>query len=140
MADAVSDRWKKLHGSIPALITPFRDGLVDHEALGALADRQIRRGSAGLVAAGSTGEALSLTETEYRAVLNTAVTATRRRVPVIAGVSAASTELATAPARAAERAKGALHFGGLPVYLRPPPAGARNNPRGGAGVSVRVSP
>src|SRR3546814_5633790 len=42
MADAVSDRWKKLHGSIPALITPFRDGLVDHEALTALADRQIR--------------------------------------------------------------------------------------------------
>src|SRR3546814_19750904 len=104
MADAVSDRWKKLHGSIPALITPFRDGLVDHEALTALADRQIRRGSAGLVAAGSTGEARSLTETEHRGVLNSAATAARRRGPVIAGVRAASTEQATAAARADERA------------------------------------
>ncbi|MFC3675294.1 4-hydroxy-tetrahydrodipicolinate synthase [Ferrovibrio xuzhouensis] len=119
MADAVSSRWKKLRGSIPALITPFRDGMVDHEALVTLADRQIRRGSAGLVAAGSTGEALSLTETEYRAVLTTVVTAARRRVPVIAGVSAASTELAIATARAAERADVDLLLCSMPYYLRP---------------------
>src|SRR3546814_10826076 len=66
MADAVSDRWKKLHGSIPALITPFRDGLVDHEALTTLAERQIRRGSAGLVAAGRSEEHTSELQSTMR--------------------------------------------------------------------------
>jgi 4-hydroxy-tetrahydrodipicolinate synthase len=119
MADLVGGRWKKLRGSIPALVTPFRDGLVDHAALAALADRAIRRGSSGVLAAGSTGEALSLTETEYRAVLDTVVAAARRRVPVLAGISAASTELAVAMARTAARADVDLLLCGMPYYLRP---------------------
>jgi len=119
MADLLGSRWKKLRGSIPALITPFRDGAIDSDAMAALVDRQIRRGSSALVVAGSTGEALSLADREYRQLLDIAVAAARSRVPVIAGISAASTDRAIAMAREAERADAALLLCGMPYYLRP---------------------
>jgi hypothetical protein len=49
-----------LHGSVTALATPFRAGQLDVPALAALTERQLRRGTAGLVACGSTGEAAAL--------------------------------------------------------------------------------
>ena len=44
------------HGSIPALVTPFKNNTLDHDAYMALVERQIISGSSGLVPVGTTGE------------------------------------------------------------------------------------
>ena len=56
-----------LHGSVTALVTPFRGSRVDEDALGHLVERQILRGTAALVACGSTGEAATLSRPRARA-------------------------------------------------------------------------
>jgi 4-hydroxy-tetrahydrodipicolinate synthase len=74
-----------LRGAYTALITPFKDGAVDHAALAALVERQIAGGIDGLVPCGTTGEAATMSEEERLATIRTVVEAARGRVPVIAG-------------------------------------------------------
>jgi len=78
-------------GSCCAIVTPFREGDVDYDSLGVLIDRQITGGTAALVVCGTTGEAPSLTDDEYKNVVEYAVSRVSGRVPVIAGVGSAST-------------------------------------------------
>lgn len=78
-------------GSACALVTPFRDGEVDRESLGRLIDRQIEGGTAALVICGTTGEAPSLSDEEYKDILEYTVIRTGKRIPVIAGAGGAST-------------------------------------------------
>ncbi|MEL6957269.1 MAG: dihydrodipicolinate synthase family protein, partial [Pseudomonadota bacterium] len=52
------------HGSIPALVTPFREGSVDEAAFEALVERQISAGSGALVPMGTTGETSTLSHDE----------------------------------------------------------------------------
>lgn len=68
------------------LVTPFKEGKVDHAALGALARRLAAGGIAGVVVCGSTGEAAALSEDEQLAALDTVAAATPE-VPRIMGVS-----------------------------------------------------
>jgi 4-hydroxy-tetrahydrodipicolinate synthase len=72
-------------GSIPALITPFRDGAVDEAALRRLVEWQIESGSTALVACGTTGEASTLDNDEHHRVIAIVVEQAAGRVPVIAG-------------------------------------------------------
>jgi 4-hydroxy-tetrahydrodipicolinate synthase len=69
-----------------ALVTPFKDGQVDHPALSRLVQKLKREGAAGFVACGSTGEAAALDEAEQLAVLDT-VLAASGGLPVVMGVS-----------------------------------------------------
>ncbi|HEY3054511.1 MAG TPA: dihydrodipicolinate synthase family protein, partial [Thermoanaerobaculia bacterium] len=62
-----------LRGSYTPVVTPFRSGKVDYEQFAALIERQIAGGSHGVVVAGSTGEATSLTVTEREELFKTAV-------------------------------------------------------------------
>ncbi len=81
----------RLHGAWTALITPFeRDGL-DLATFQEMIDHQIGSGIGGLVVCGPTGETPTLTDDEYRQVLETAVTTTAGRVPVIAGTGTSGT-------------------------------------------------
>jgi 4-hydroxy-tetrahydrodipicolinate synthase len=83
-----------LRGAYTPLITPFKSGAVDHASFAALIEFQIAQGSDGLVVATATGEPFSLSLAERRALLETAVTVTRERVPIVAatgGVSLAET-------------------------------------------------
>ena len=68
-----------------AVITPFRDGIVDEEALRAHVERQIDSGVDGLVPCGSTGESATLSHVEHRQVVEIVIDAAAGRVPVIAG-------------------------------------------------------
>ena len=52
-------------GSMPALITPFKNGKVDFDALKHLVDWQITEGSHGLVPVGTTGESATLSHSEH---------------------------------------------------------------------------
>ncbi len=74
-----------------ALITPFRDGQVDEEALRAHVERQIEAGIDGVIPCGSTGESATLSHLEHRRVVEIVVDAAKGRVPVIAGTGSNST-------------------------------------------------
>jgi 4-hydroxy-tetrahydrodipicolinate synthase len=74
-----------------ALITPFRSGQVDEEALRAHVERQIEAGVNGLIPCGSTGESATLSHLEHRRVVEIVVEAARGRVAVIAGTGSNST-------------------------------------------------
>src|SRR5688572_25841300 len=80
-----------VHGSIPALITPFRSGIVDERAFQALVERQIAEGSHGLVPCGTTGENVTLSLKEHRRVVELCVEAAGRKAPVIAGAGSNNT-------------------------------------------------
>lgn len=108
-----------LKGSITALITPMHGGRVDDDALAALCDRQVQRGSAALVVCGSTGEAASLLPSEHMRVIRIAVEAAASRVPVIAGCGAPATDAATALAGIAVRSGAAALLCAPPPYVRP---------------------
>jgi 4-hydroxy-tetrahydrodipicolinate synthase len=72
-------------GSIPALVTPFRDGSIDEEAFRRLVDWQIEQGSSALVPCGTTGESATLSNAEHHRVIEICVEQAAGRVPVIAG-------------------------------------------------------
>lgn len=72
-------------GSIPALVTPFRDGAFDEKAFRRLVDWQIENGSSALVPCGTTGEASTLSNAEHHRVIEVCVEQAAGRVPVIAG-------------------------------------------------------
>jgi 4-hydroxy-tetrahydrodipicolinate synthase len=78
-------------GSMPALVTPFKNGSVDFDALKHLVEWHIEQGSHGLVPMGTTGESPTVTHEEHDAVVETVVKTTAGRVPVIAGAGSNST-------------------------------------------------
>lgn len=68
------------------LVTPFKDGAVDHPALARLTTTLAAQGVAGFVACGSTGEAAALDKDEQLAVLETVLSAAQG-LPVVMGLS-----------------------------------------------------
>src|SRR4029077_19871219 len=93
----------KFHGSMPALVTPFKDGAFDEQAYRALIDWQITSGSHGLVSVGTTGESPTLTHEEHYRAVDICIDEARGRVPVIAGAGSNNTAEAIELARHAER-------------------------------------
>ncbi len=83
---------EKLKGCYTALITPFRNGKIDEDAFRKLIDFQIKEGIDGLLVAGSTGEASSLSQNEYFNLIKICTETVRERVPVICGSGTNSTE------------------------------------------------
>ena len=57
------------HGSIPALVTPFKNGEVDRDTFAKLVERQIEGGSGALVPVGTTGETSTLRHEEHKRVV-----------------------------------------------------------------------
>jgi 4-hydroxy-tetrahydrodipicolinate synthase len=79
-------------GSIPALITPFRDGKVDEKALADLVNWHVAEGSHGVVAVGTTGETPTLSHEEHERCIEIVVDTAARRIPVIASAGSNNTE------------------------------------------------
>ena len=107
-----------LHGVLPALITPFTDDgeAIDVESLGAIVERLIAGGVAGLVPGGSTGEFTTLTHDERRRLVEATVAAADGRVPVVAGTGALSTRETVALSVHAEQAGAAAVMVVPPFY------------------------
>ena len=82
----------KLHGTLTALVTPFRDGVVDEDALRNLIEFQLREGIDGIVPCGSTGEAATLSYEEHERVMALTVKWVAGKVPVIPGTGSNSTK------------------------------------------------
>ena len=88
----------RVKGSIPPLITPFRNGAVDYETYAAMVDFQVREGSHGILVNGTTSEPASLTIEERNHLVDVAIETAAGRVPVVAATgsqSLAETELLT---------------------------------------------
>jgi len=114
---------RMFRGSLPALITPFRDGAVDFEALESLVEWHIAEGSHGLVPVGTTGESPTLTHDEHEAVVEAVVKAVKGRVPVIAGAGSNNTVEAIRLIRHAEKVGADAALVVTPYYNKPTQAG-----------------
>jgi len=106
-------------GSIPALITPFREGAVDEAAFQSLVEWQIDQGSHALVPCGTTGESATLSLEEHLRVVRLCVEAGAGRAPVIAGAGSNNTAHAVALAQGAKAAGAAAVLVVAPYYNRP---------------------
>ena len=106
-------------GSIPALITPFKDGAVDETAFQALVEWQIGEGSHGLVPTGTTGESPTLSHDEHKRVVELCLEASGGRVPVIAGTGSNSTAEAIDLTRHAAQAGASAVLVVTPYYNKP---------------------
>lgn len=110
-------------GSMPALVTPFRNGAVDEKGFQDFVDWQVKSGSHGLVPVGTTGESPTLTHEEHKRIIELCIEAASGRVPVMAGAGSNNTEEAIDFARHAEKvgANGLLVV--TPYYNKPNQAG-----------------
>ncbi|MFZ3137911.1 MAG: 4-hydroxy-tetrahydrodipicolinate synthase [Thermodesulfovibrionales bacterium] len=79
-------------GSIVAIVTPFKKGKVDEKAYGDLIEWHIAQGTNAIVPCGTTGESSTLDYKEHFRVIDIAVKTVHKRVPVIAGTGANSTD------------------------------------------------
>ncbi|MBN2123344.1 MAG: 4-hydroxy-tetrahydrodipicolinate synthase [Deltaproteobacteria bacterium] len=78
-------------GSIVAIITPFKGGQVDEDRYRELIEFQIENGTSAIVPCGTTGESATLSVQEHKRVIEVAIEAVNKRVPVIAGTGGNST-------------------------------------------------
>ena len=106
-------------GSIPALVTPFRDGALDEAAFCRLVEALIAEGSSALVPCGTTGESPTLSHEEHMEVVELCIKVADARVPVIAGAGSNSTAEAVMLAQHAEQAGASAVLTVSPYYNRP---------------------
>ena len=113
-----------LRGSIPPLVTPFKDGAVDYDAYAGLVEFQAREGSHGVLINGTTSEPSSLTVEERNRLVDVGVEAAAGRLTVVAATgsqSLAETGALTRHAAAKKRVDALLIV--TPYYSRPPQRG-----------------
>jgi 4-hydroxy-tetrahydrodipicolinate synthase len=112
-----------LRGSMPPLITPFKNGAVDYDKYAELVTFQIEQGSHGILVNGTTSEPSTLTTAERNRLVTVAIETTAGRVPVVAATgsqSLAESRLLTEHALS-EGADSLLIV--TPYYIRPPQRG-----------------
>ena len=110
-------------GSLPALVTPFADGVFAEGVFRDFVEWQIAEGSNGLVPCGTTGEAATMTFDEHFSVVRVCVEQAKGRVPVIAGCGSNDTRIATENLRAAKEAGADAGLMVPPYYNKPSQAG-----------------
>ncbi len=120
-------------GSIPALVTPFRDGAFAERDYRDLIEWQIAEGSSGLVPCGTTGEAATMPAGEHFHAVRVCVEQARGRIPVIAGAGSNDTQVAIANAHAAREVGADAVLMVPPYYNRPEPGRDLPPFRGGPG-------
>jgi 4-hydroxy-tetrahydrodipicolinate synthase len=113
--------WRRemFSGTFTALVTPFRNGEVDVEALEGMVEFQIEHGVSGLVPCGTTGETPAMSEAEDRVVVQTVVRVANGRVPVVAGTGSNSTDMAIKYTRMAQEVGADASLQVAPYYNKP---------------------
>lgn len=110
-------------GSLPALVTPFRNGALDLVSLKRLVEWHITEGSHGLVPVGTTGESPTLSHREHQIVVEEVVKAAAGRVPVIAGAGSNNTVEGIELIQHAEKVGANAALVVTPYYNKPTQAG-----------------
>ena len=110
----------RIHGSIPALITPMLDnGQVDYPTLRKLIDWHVAEGTDALVIVGTSGESPTVNIEEHREILRVSVEQAAKRIPIIAGCGANSTAEAIELAKFAESIGADAQLQVVPYYNKP---------------------
>ncbi len=107
------------HGSIVALLTPFKGGKVDEKAFQSFVEWQVAQGTHGLVPCGTTGESPTLSHEEHNRVVELCIEAAGGKVPVMAGTGSNSTDEAIALTRHARQAGAQAALVVTPYYNKP---------------------
>ena len=108
-----------LRGSITALITPMRNGVVDEKAFASFVEWQLAEGTHGLVPVGTTGESPTVSHEEHRRVVEICIEVANGRVPVVAGAGSNSTAEAVSLAKFAEKTGANAALSVVPYYNKP---------------------
>jgi 4-hydroxy-tetrahydrodipicolinate synthase len=116
-------RLERLKGSMPPLVTPFRDGAVDYDAYAGLVAFQIQNGSHGIVVNGTTAEPSTLSVDERNRLVDIAVETAGGRIPVVAATGSQSLAQTRALTEHAARAGADALLIVTPYYIRPPQRG-----------------
>jgi 4-hydroxy-tetrahydrodipicolinate synthase len=106
-------------GSIVAIITPFKDGKIDEETYRELIEFQIENGINAIVPCGTTGESATLSMEEHSRVIDIAIKAVNKRVPVIAGTGGNNTTEAIELTKHAKSAGADASLQVTPYYNKP---------------------
>jgi 4-hydroxy-tetrahydrodipicolinate synthase len=117
----MSDR--KLRGSIPPLVTPFRDGEVDYASFESLLEHQVDQGSHGVLINGTTAEPSTLTIEERNRLVSIAVETVAGRIPVVAATGSQSLAESRQLTEHAVAAGADALLIVTPYYIRPPQRG-----------------
>ena len=112
-----------LRGSIPPLITPFRNGRVDYDAYAGLVEFQVRNGSHGILVNGTTSEPASLTVEERNRIVDVAIEACAGKLPIVAATGSQNLHETSALTEHAEKAGADAILIVTPYYTRPPQRG-----------------
>ena len=112
-----------LRGSIPPVVTPFRDGAVDEAAFAKLIEFQVRNGSHGVLVNGTTAEPAMLTLQERNRLVDVAVATAARRIPVLVNTGSQSLAETLVLTEYAERAGADALLIVTPYYSKPPQRG-----------------
>ncbi len=108
-----------IKGSIVAIVTPFKNGKFDENAYGDLIEWHISQGTHGIVPCGTTGEASTLDYDEHYRVIEVAVKTANKRIPVIAGTGANSTDEAITITKKAKELGADAALMVTPYYNKP---------------------
>ena len=106
-------------GSIPALITPFKNQKVDYDSFNKIINHLIENGSNGLVPCGTTGESPTLSHEEHKKIIEETIKINDNRVPIIAGTGSNNTAEAIDYTRHAESIGADAGLVVTPYYNKP---------------------
>ena len=108
-----------LKGSIVALITPFKDNILDEDVYIKLIEYHIENGTKGVVPGGTTGESPTLSHNEHKKIIEIAIKECNGKIPVIAGTGSNSTQEAVELSKFAEKAGSDVLLVVTPYYNKP---------------------
>ena len=113
----------KLRGSVPPLITPFKNGNVDYETYAGLVNFQIEKGSHGILVNGTTSEPSTLTVEERNRVVDVAVEVNQGKLPIVVASGSQSLAETKTLTDYAVKAKADALLIVTPYYIKPPQRG-----------------
>ena len=108
-----------LKGSIVALITPFKNNILDEDVYRKLINYHIENGTSGVVPGGTTGESPTLSHNEHKKIIEIAVKECNGKMPVIAGTGSNSTYEAVELSKFAEKSGSNALLVVTPYYNKP---------------------
>ena len=108
-----------IKGSLPALVTPFKNGKLDLDTLKKLVEWHIEQGSHGLVPVGTTGESPTLSHEEHDLVVETVIKVAAGRIPLVAGAGSNNTIETVRLVEAAKKAGADAALVVTPYYNKP---------------------
>jgi 4-hydroxy-tetrahydrodipicolinate synthase len=116
----MTTEFRRIQGSIPALITPMLDdGKVDYVVLRKLIDWHVAEGTNAIVVVGTSGESPTVTVDEHCEIIRVSVEQAAKRIPIIAGCGANSTAEAIELAQFAQKVGADAQLQVVPYYNKP---------------------